>query len=194
MAESYLARRDRLRWQHRQADRRFRQAQSQRSTSMFRHGLKATTLGSRIDHASGGSRHAHWDDVLDRARSTKVKTVAAIDGCPFPTFHSLQGKWRELVETINVTNREAKPALTELRREVGQYRASFEQPAVPLDDDRRYISAAARFRLMSPFSWDGSNPSEPIPETTRMVVTASLRLIEIYLGTLIDLSDEWKDA
>jgi hypothetical protein len=45
---------------------------------------------------------------------------------------------------------------------------------------------------MSPFSWN--NPIEPIPETTRMVVTASLRLIEIYLGTLIDLSDEWKDA
>jgi len=193
MAESYLARRDRLQRQHRQADRRFRQAQSQRSMSMFRHGLKATTLTSRIDRASGESRHKHWDDVLDRVRSTKAKTVAAIDGCPFPTFHSLKGKWRELVETINVTSREAKPALTELRREVGQYRASFEQPAVPLDD-RRYISAAARFRLMSPFSWDGSNPSEPIPETTRMVVTASLRLIEIYLGTLIGLSDEWKDA
>jgi hypothetical protein len=83
MAESYLARRHRLQRQHLQADGRFRQAQSRRSMSILRHGLKATTLSSRIDHTSSESRR--------------------------------------------------------------------EQSAVPPDDDRGYISAAARLRLMSRF-------------------------------------------
>jgi len=194
MAESYLARRHRLQRQHLQADGRFRQAQSQRSMLMFRHGLKATTLSSRIDRTSGASRREHWNDVLERIRTKKAETVAVIDRCPFPTSLFLREKWRERVETIDVTGRDAKAALTELRQEVGEYRASIEQPAALADDNRRYISAAARFRLMSRFSGDGSNPIELLPETTRLVVRADLRLIEMYLDTLVELSDEWRDA
>ena len=193
MAESYQTRRHRLQQQYLQADGRFRQAQSERSMSMFRDRLKATTLSSRIDRTSSASRREHWNDVLERIRSTKAETVAVIDRCPFPTSPFPKEKLRDRVEAIDVTSRGAKAALTELRREVGQYRVSFDQPAEPLEDNRGYISAAARFRLMSRFSGDGSKPIG-LPETRRLVVTTDLRLIEMCLSTLIELSDEWRDA
>jgi len=128
MAESYLVRRHRLQWQHLQADSRFRQAQSKRSMSMFRDRLKATTLSSRTDRMSSASRREHWNDVLDRIRSTKAETVAVIDRCPLPTSAFLKEKLRKRVEAIDVTSLDAKAALTELKREVGQYRVSFDQP------------------------------------------------------------------
>ena len=88
----------------RQADRRFRQAQSQRSMSMFRHGLKATTLyvadRSRVEPepARALGRCARSEFVQRRQtpwpRSIDVR---------FQRFKFLQGKWRERVETINVT-------------------------------------------------------------------------------------------
>src|SRR5262245_1053225 len=193
MAESYLARRHRLQRQHLQADRRFRPAQSERSMSMCRDRLKVTTLSSRIDRTSSASRREHWNDVLERIRSTKAETVAVIDRCPLPTSRFMKEKLRERVEAIDVTSPDAKAALTELMREVGQYRVSFDQPAEPLDDNRGYITAAARFRLISRFSGDGSHPIG-LPETRRLVVTTDLRLIEMCLSTLIELSDEWRDA
>jgi len=193
MAESYLARRHRLQRQHLQADSRFRQAQSKRSMSMFRDRLKAARLSSRTDRTSSASRREHWNDVLDRIRSTKAETVAVIDRCPLPTSTFLKEKLRERVEAIDVTSLDAKAALTELKREVGQYRVSFDQPAEPLDDNRGCISAAARFGLMSRFSGAGSRPIG-LHETRRLVVTTDLRLIEMCLSTLIELSDEWRDA
>ena len=193
MAESYLARRHRLQRQQLQADSRFRQAQSERSMSMFRDRLKATTLSSRIDRTSSASRREHWNDLPDRIRSTKAETVAVIDRCPFPTSLFLKEKLRDRVEAIDVTSSGAKAALTELRREVGQYRVSFDEAAEPLEDNGSYISAASRFRLLSRFSAGGSKPIG-LPETRRLVVTTDLRLIEMCLSTLIELSDEWRDA
>lgn len=193
MAESNLARRDRLQRERLQADGRFREAQSQLSMSMFRDRLKATTLSSRIDRTSGANRHEHRNGLLDRIRSTKAEAVAVIDRCPVPTSSFLKEKLRRRIEAIDVTGCDAKAALMELRRQVGQYRVSFEQSPEPLDDNRGHISDAAGCRLMSRFSGHSSAPIG-LPETRRLVVTTDLRLIEMCLSTLVELSDEWRDA